>query len=309
MGSAVREGGGPVGSPPWILRSLLFVPGTRPEFIAKARHLNADAIILDLEDSVTPSEKPRARQIIARALEEGFPGPQAVFVRINGAASGVIDLDLRDGFRPRANGVVVPKCESAAQIQAVDARLRIVEERHARPRGSVRLLALIESARGVLEAPAIARSHPRIWGIAFGAEDFTADLAVSRTAEGGELAHARAALSLAAHAAGVEPVDGVYAAFRDERGLRADAAEARRLGYTGKLVLHPSQIAPVHEIFAPTPEEIHHARLVVAAFADAQARGDGVAVVDNMMVDRPVAERAERVLAVAARSTGREGDA
>jgi citrate lyase subunit beta / citryl-CoA lyase len=307
VGSTVREGGRPVGI--WILRSLLFVPGTRPEFIAKARQLTPDAIILDLEDSVIPPEKPRARQIVAKALEEGFPGQQGVFVRINGVSSGVIDLDLRDGFRPRANGIVLPKCESPAEIHAVDARLRIVEERHALPRGSVRLLALIESARGVLEAPAIARSHPRIWGIAFGGEDYTADLGVPRTGEGGEVAHARAALSLAAHAASVEAVDGVYAAFTDERGLRADAAEARRLGYTGKLVLHPSQIGPVHEIFAPTPEEVQHARRVVAAFADAQARGEGVAVVDDMMVDRPVAVRAERVLAVAARSSAGEGDA
>ncbi len=286
---------------PWILRSLLFVPGSHPELIAKARRLGADAIILDLEDSVVPAEKPAARRAVAAALEEGFPEHHVVFLRVNGVASGLLDLDLRDGFRPRADGIMLPKCDTAAQVLAVDARLRVVEDRYARPRGRARILPLIESARGVLAAAAIVRSHPRICAVALGAEDLTADLGVTRSTEGGEVAHPRAMVSLAAHATGVDPVDGIYAAFGDEPGLRTDLAEARRLGYTGKLVIHPAQIAPVHEAFAPTREEVDRARRIVTAFEEAQAHGEGIAVVDGAMVDRPIALRAERVLAISAR--------
>lgn len=313
----VRQGGGSVGQGgaahlmpdvPWILRSLLFVPGSHPELIAKARRLRSDAIILDLEDSVAPAEKPAARDAVAAALEEGFPEHHVVFLRVNAAASDLLDRDLRDGFRPRADGIMLPKCDSAAHVLAVDARLRVVEDRYRRPRGSARILPLIESARGVLAVAAIVRSHPRICAVALGAEDLTADLGVMRTKEGGEVAHARAVVSLAAHAAGVDPVDSIYAAFGDEPGLRQDLTEARRLGFTGKLVIHPAQIAPVHEAFAPIQEEVDRARRIVAAFEDAQARGEGIAVVDGAMVDRPVALRAERVLARSARAAAEGKD-
>ena len=137
--------------------------------------------------------------------------------------------------------------------------------------------------------------------VGFGAEDFTADVGVARTREGAEVAHARAAVGLAAHAGRVEPLDGIYADFRDAAGLQADSRSARALGYTGKMLIHPAQIAPVHAVFAPSPAEVDHARRVVAAFEDAQARGEGIAVVDGAMVDRPVVLRATRILAIADR--------
>jgi citrate lyase subunit beta/citryl-CoA lyase len=161
---------------------------------------------------------------------------------------------------------------------------------------------MIENARGVLNAAAIARCHSRVAAVGFGAEDFTADVGVTRTREGGEIGFARAMVSLAAHAAGVDPLDGVYADFRDAVGLQADTASARVLAYTGKMVIHPSQISTVHAAFAPSPEEVEHARRVLAAFDDAQTRGVGIAVVDGAMVDRPVVLRAQRIVAIAARS-------
>jgi citrate lyase subunit beta/citryl-CoA lyase len=294
---------------PWILRSFLFVPGSRPELIVKAPRYGADAIILDLEDSVSLREKAAARHAVAAALETEVPEPLVVFVRVNSVSSGLLDLDCRDALRPRAHGVMLPKCDTPEHVQAADARLRVVEDRYRVPRGTLRLLALIESARGVQNAAAIARNHPRLCGVALGAEDLTADLGVTRTSEGGEVAYARAAVSLAAHAAGVDAVDSIYAAFRDERGLRADTAEARRWGYTGKLLIHPAQIGPVHEELAPTPEEVDRARRIVAAFADAQARGEGVTVVDGTMIDRPAAVRAARTLTVASRNAGRNAGA
>ncbi len=296
-----------MGDAAWWLRSLLFVPGSQPAMIAKARALGADAVILDIEDGVAPGDKERARRAVADALDEGFPDALVVLLRPNGLHSGLLDLDLSGAFRPRVDGICLPKCEAPAAVQALDARLRILEDRWALPRGRVRVLPMIESARGVLQAPAIARASPRVCGVGFGAEDFTADAGIPRTREGGELAWARTAVSLAAHAAGVPAVDGVFADFHDEAGLRADAAEARRLGYTGKMVIHPAQIAPVHAALAPSAEEVERARRVVAAFEEACAGGSGIAVLDGAMVDRPVFLRAQRTLALARRAQGARG--
>lgn len=285
-----------------MLRSLLFVPGHRYDMLQKAAAGAADAVILDLEDGVAPREKATARSTVAAALDGPLPDRLVVLVRVNSTGSGLLDADLHVAARPRMNGVCLPKCETPADVQSLSARLLAVEDRLGVPRGRLRILALVETARGVLNAAAIARESPRVWGLVFGAEDFTADAGLPRTREGGELAPARAAVSLAAHAAGVEAIDGIFADFRDEVGLLADAAEARRLGYTAKTVIHPAQIASVHGVLAPAADEVAKARRIVEAFERAEAAGSGIVVVDNAMVDRPVAVRAQRVLARAARA-------
>ena len=285
---------------PWILRSLLFVPGSRADMLRKAPGYGADALILDLEDGVAPDLKAAARERVAAALESGFAGGALIFVRVNGMASGLLDDDLAQALRPGVNAVCLPKAESPEEIEALDARLQTVEDRWKMPRGGLRVMPLIESARGVLEAPAIARG-PRVAAVGFGAEDYTADVGVARTREGEEVRFARAAVSVAAHAAGVEPLDGIYAEFRDLDGLRADTLAARALGYTGRAVIHPLQIETVHSVFAPSTEEVDRARRIVAGFEAAQAKGEGIAVVDGAMVDRPVVLRAQRTLARAAR--------
>ena len=284
---------------PWILRSLLFVPGDRADMIGKALRYGADALILDLEDGVAADAKPPARHIIAAALEHGFPQGPPIFARINGMESGLLEEDLGIALRPRVDAVCLPKCNSPEELQAVDARLQALEDRWGVPRGRVRLVPMIETARGVLSAPGIARGHSRVAALGFGAEDFTADIGVPRTREGGELAYARAAVSLAAHAGRIDALDGIYADFHDAEGLRADTAAARALGYTGKMVIHPAQINTVHTAFAPSAAEVERARRVVAAFEEAQTRGAGIAVVDGAMVDRPVVLRAQRILAIA----------
>jgi len=287
---------------PWILRSLLFVPGDRGDMIAKAPGYGADAIILDLEDGVAPEAKAEARRVISRALPDVGAPQHVVFLRVNGVESGLLEQDLDGAFRPGVAGLCLPKCHSAEQVISVDARLRVQEERYALPPGATRLLLMIEGARGVLNALQIGDAHARTWGLAFGAEDFTADIGVARTRGGAEVGYARAAVSLAAHAAGIEAVDGIFADFRDASGLYADALAARGMGYTGKMVIHPAQIATVHAAFAPTQAEVERARRIDAAFSDAQDRGLGVVVVDGAMVDRPVVLRARRVLALAART-------
>ncbi|HEV2439433.1 MAG TPA: CoA ester lyase [bacterium] len=287
---------------PWVLRSLLFVPGHRREMIAKAAQAAADAVILDLEDGVAPAEKPAARRAVAAALDGPLPEHLVVFVRVNSIGSGLLDEDLREAARPRMDGVCLPKCDTSADVQALSARLLATEDRLGVARGRLRMLALVETALGVFHAPAVARESPRVWGVVFGAEDFTADAGLPRTREGRELSFARTAVSLAAHAAGVEAIDGIFADFRDEEGLVADTAEARRLGYTGKTVIHPAQIAAVHRVFAPEPQEVAKARRIVDAFERGEAAGSGIVVVDGAMVDRPVAVRAQRVLARAERT-------
>jgi len=294
---------------PWVLRSLLFVPGNRPDMIAKAGRYGADALILDLEDGVAPDEKARACQVIAGALEAGIPGSPIVFLRVNGSGSGLLARDLREAFRPGVAALCLPKCEIPEEIHMLDASLDAVESRHRVHHGSTRILPMIESARGVVQAAAIAGSHARVCGLGFGAEDYTADLGVVRTRQGAEIAYPRAAVSVAAHAAGVDAVDGIYADFRDADGLRADTGAARALGYTGKLLIHPAQVAPVHAAFAPEPGEVEQARKIVAAFEAAEAGGSGIVVVDGAMVDRPVVLRARRTLAIASRpAEGRERD-
>ena len=285
-----------------MLRSLLFVPGHRHDMIQKAAAAAADAVILDLEDGVAPGEKAAARSTVAVALDGPLPDRLVVLVRVNATGSGLLDADLRGAARARMNGVCLPKCDTPADVQSLSARLLAVEDRLGLPRGRLRILALVETARGALNAAAIARESARVWGLVFGAEDFTADAGLQRTREGGELAPARAAVSLAAHAAGVEAIDGIFADFRDEAGLLADTAEARRLGYTAKTVIHPAQISPVHRVLAPAADEVATARRIVEAFERAEAAGSGIVVVDNAMVDRPVAVRAQRVLARAARA-------
>jgi citrate lyase subunit beta/citryl-CoA lyase len=286
----------------WVLRSLLFVPGHRGLMTAKAAAAGADAVILDLEDGVAPGEKDAARRTVAAALDGSLPEHLVVFVRVNSTGSGLLDADLRGAARARMDGVCLPKCDSPADVQALAARLLTVEDRLGLPRARLRILALIETTRGVQNAAAVARESPRVWGVVFGAEDFTADAGLPRTREGTELAPARTAVSLAAHAAGVEAIDGIFADFRDDAGLAADTAEARRLGYTGKTVIHPAQIAPVHRLLAPAADEIAKARRIVDAFEQAEAAGSGIVVVDGAMVDRPVAVRARRVLARAGRA-------
>jgi len=294
---------------PWVLRSLLFVPGNRPDMIAKAGRYGADALILDLEDGVAPDEKARARQVVAGALDAGVPGSPIVFLRVNGSGSGLLARDLREAFRPGAAALCLPKCETPEAVLTLDASLQALESQHRLPRGGIRILPMIESARGVVQAAAIAGSHARVCGLAFGAEDYTADLGVARTRQGAELAYPRAAVSVAARAAGVDAVDGIYADFRDADGLRADTGAARALGYTGKMLIHPAQVAPVHAAFAPEAAEVEQARRIVAAFEAAEARGSGIVVVDGAMVDRPVVLRARRTLAIASRpAAGRERD-
>ena len=279
------------------LRSLMFVPGAKARLLEKARTAAADAVILDLEDGVAPEAKAEARGLIRQALDAGPFGPQVV-VRINGWTGGLAQDDLAVTLPGGGvDAVCLPKAENPDEVQALARWLDGWEAQQGLAAGSLGVLLMIETALGVLRALELARSSPRVQALCLGGEDLSRDLGAVRTREGQELAYARAHVVVAARAAGVWAIDTVYTDLQDEDGLRAEASQARRLGYSGQLLIHPNQIEPVHQAWAPSAAEIEWARRVLASFDEATARGDGVVALDGKMIDAPVVARARELLA------------
>jgi len=261
-------------------RSYLFVPGNRPERFDKACAAGADAVIVDLEDAVPSADKAAAREAVAGWLSPAHP----VLLRINGADSSWFEDDLALCARPGVAGIVLPKAEQeAALTRLFDA-------------GAAAILPLIESGLGLWNAAALARM-PRVQRLVFGSIDFSLDLNIQESHE--TLLHARSQLVLASRVAGAAaPVDGVTTSFDDPAQVHADALRARALGFGGKLCIHPKQVAPVHQAYAPTAGELAWARRVVAA---AEAAQGGAVALDGRMIDRPVILIAQQMLEEAAR--------
>ena len=285
-----------------LKRSWMFVPGHRQKMIDKALGLNADAIMLDIEDGVAPNEKDTARQLIGKALgHEKAPNTPARFVRINAIGHARMDADLEAVIRPGLEGLVCPKVETADEVRKVDAILNEREPKLKMTRGEVKLLIAIESPRGLLNAPAIAACSPRVCGLMFGAEDFGRELGLptSREGEARDMLYARSAMVIAAAAAHVQAVDGVWVDLKDTEGLVGFARQSRQLGFSGMSSIHPSQIDPINSHFSPTAEEINYAEQVVKAFEEANARGDGSIALGGQLIDRPIVERARRTLEMA----------
>jgi citrate lyase subunit beta/citryl-CoA lyase len=281
------------------LRSILFVPGNKGRMLEKARSLGADAVILDLEDGVPPGEKGPARAAVRRALEGDAYGPQ-VILRLNAFSTGLVEVDLQEAFHPKLDAVCLPKAEGAGDVERLASMLETMEVERGLPTGAVEILLMVETALGVLVSYDMARASQRVRALCLGGEDLAKDLGAIRTREGQELAHARAHLVIAARAAGAVAIDTIYADLDDLAGLLADARGARQLGYSGKLLIHPAQIEPVHNAFAPSREEVEHARRVVDAFEAAEAQGEGVIALEGQMIDAPVVARARGVLAAGA---------
>jgi len=285
-----------------LKRSWMFVPGHRQRMIDKALGLNADAIMLDIEDGVAPSEKDTARKLIGETLgRERPPHSPARFVRINAIGHARMDADLEAVVRPGLDGLVLPKVEAAQEVLKVDAILREREPKLKMAGGAVKLLIAIESPKGLLNAPAIAGCSPRVIGLMFGAEDFGRELGLptSREGEAREMIYARSAMVVAAASVHVQAVDGVWVDLKDTEGLWGFARQSRRLGFSGMSLIHPSQIDPINNVFSPTPEEVSYAEQVVKAYEEAVARGDGSISFGGQLIDRPIVERARRALEMA----------
>lgn len=279
------------------LRSLLFVPGTRRDRFDKAAASGADAMVIDLEDAVDPSRKVDAREICGEWLARPAQTPTRRFVRVNAPTSPWFDDDLQWLAAMRgADGVLVPKVESAGDL-----------ERVARAAGTRPIAALLESARALLRADAIASSAPRLAAICLGAEDLTAEIGVPRTIAGDEIFVARGLVVLAATAAGAPAIDAVFTDVASLDRLDADARRARALGFHGKLAVHPAQVPVLNSVFTPTADEVARAQAIVHADASARARGDAVTRLGNQMIDEPVVRRARHILALARTVQGGSG--
>ncbi|MFC2038352.1 HpcH/HpaI aldolase/citrate lyase family protein [Chloroflexota bacterium] len=282
-----------------LMRSLLFVPGDQPERMKKAVGLNADVLIMDLEDSVAPNEKVKARKCVADFLDIEHGTCRTVFVRTNSLDSELLRSDLEAIVRPGISGVILPKVDSARDIDELAGEIDILERGAGLESGSLRIIGLIESAIGVIHAFEIAEASPRMIALALGAEDYALDMGIERSAEGTEIFYPRSVLAVAARAGGIFSIDTPYVNVRDEAGLVEDAKLSRRQGFTGKLVIHPDQIRSVNQIFAPSAEEVTKARQIVEAFQSALSQGAGVTVVEGRMVDTPVYENARKLLEIA----------
>jgi len=292
------------GLPP--MRSLMFVPAHRERMVQRALGLGEfgaselDVAILDLEDGVPPASKDEARRLIADVLGRD-PGGAAVplrFVRIRRALSDDGAADLDAVVRPGLAGIMAPKVRRQDEVEWMADRLDALERDAKIAHGTVRIIPSIESAAALLEAPRIAKASDRVVGLAFGSEDFALDLGLptKREGEAADLLYARSATVVAAVSAGKFSFDGIWSDIEDAAGLRADTLRARRLGFSGKTLIHPDQIALVNEIFSPTAAEVEEARRVVRAFDEALARGEGAVALDGQMLDAPVVDRARRVL-------------
>ncbi|MDH3290701.1 MAG: aldolase/citrate lyase family protein [Gemmatimonadota bacterium] len=292
-----------------LRRSRLYLPGNEPKFMVNAGLYQPDAVILDLEDSVHPAEKDAARLLVRNALRSVDFGAAERMVRINQLPMGFEDLDAVIPEEPDL--ILIPKTEQLEQVRQVHERILEIQQAAGNDR-PIWLMPIIESARGVEHAYAIAKATDAVVALTIGLEDYTADLGVVKTVDGAESLFARSRLVNAARAAGVQAIDSVFGDVGDEAGLAAWARRSRGMGFEGMGCVHPRQVQVIHAAFTPSDEEIEKALQIVAAFEEAQAKGLGVVSLGTRMVDPPVVLRAQRLVAVARRSgrlpeAGRDG--
>lgn len=278
-------------------RSWMFVPGHIAKMVQKASALPADAIMLDIEDGVLPASKPQARKVIADEVPKMPRNGQQRFVRVNSIHHPDFIGDLEAVAGLDVEGIVLPKVETPEEVRAAVSELEKLENARgvARP---LDVMAAIESAQGIIAAPRIAAASIRMVALMLGAEDLGRDIGLpaQRVGEAHELIYARSALVMAAAAARLQSVDQVWPNLNDEDGLRRDTLQARRLGFTGKAIIHPSQIAAVNDGFLPTEADIDFAQRVLAAFRDAEARGLGAVAFGGQLLDKPIVDRARATL-------------
>lgn len=282
-----------------LRRTMLFVPGNNPGMIKDAGIYAQDAIMFDLEDSVSLAEKDAARFLVYEALMTMDYGDKELVVRINDPSAKGGREDLEAIVRTRRAVIRLPKTETAEDVLLCEKEIARIEGECGIEEGSTPMMAAIESAAGVLNAREIAFSSKRLIGIALGAEDYVTDLKTNRSPGGIELLFGRSMILLAARAAGIDAIDTVYSDVNNEEGFRAEVELIHQLGFDGKSIINPRQIKTVHEIYTPSEKEIAKAQAVMEAIEEARRKGSGVISLNGKMVDRPIVLRAQRVLALA----------
>ncbi|MFN8633660.1 MAG: CoA ester lyase [Chloroflexota bacterium] len=279
-----------------MLRSLLFVPGHRARFYEKLAEFRPDAVIVDLEDAVPPAEKPLARSMVHERLGTPLLAGLQVFVRVNAVDTPYFRDDVRGVVATGLDGIFLPKASTAEQLHEANMLLAQAELRVGVPMGAVRIVPIVESVRGALNARDLATAAPRVMALAFGAEDFSLDLGVERSRDGIETLYPRAQVALAAHDGGKLAIDTPWTAIDDPDGLLRETRQGRQLGYVAKQAIHPSQIASIHQVFTPTADEVAWAKRVIEAYDEAIGRGTGAINLDGKLIDVPMVARARRVL-------------
>ncbi len=292
------------------LRCPLFIPGNRSDMLGKAGRYSASAYIPDLEDSVPVGNKEEAREVTGNALPSLAEIGRPVLPRVNSLSTGLTEDDLKAVVGPYIVGISIGKVKTAEDVREVDAMLSDLERNAGIELGKIGILPWLETASAIVNAYSICCASERVRWVAFGAEDYSADMGISREVdvedssgvgsieEYGEasLLYARSAVAVAARAADVDALDTPYVKFRDADGLRREAGLARRLGYVGKFAIHPAQIETIDAVFSPSAWEIERAKRVLDAARMAEIEGHGSVSLDGEMVDAPVVARARNVL-------------
>jgi len=282
-----------------LRRTLLYVPGNMPSMLQNIPLFQCDGVIIDLEDAVPLSEKDAARILVKRYLESYKARNKEILVRINGLDTKWALDDLKAILPGTPDGIRLPKADTPEIVERLDTLLTEYEEELGLELGHFKILPSIETAQGVINATQIARASPRLIGLAFGAEDYTATMEINRTKGGEELFNARMNVLWAAKAAGIQAIDSIFADVNDMDALRVETELIKRLGFTGKCMVNPRQTDVIHEVFAPKQEEIDYALQVMDAIKRAREMGTGVISLKGKMVDMPVVIRSARVLRTA----------
>lgn len=281
-------------------RSFLFAPGNHPRKVAKVFDFGSDAVILDLEDAVATAEKIATREAVAAALR--LPRGTLGYVRVNGFETEFCYGDIAAVVGPGLDGIVLPMVESAAQLLAVDWMVTNLERQSGLEPGAIDIIPILETGKGVAALDEIAGSGSRVRRMAFGAGDYTLDMAMEWTLDEIELDHVRARMVLASRAAGLEaPIDTVWVQIKDLDGLRNSAERAARMGFQGKMCIYPPQVAPVNGVFSPSTAAIARAERIVAAFEEAEKAGSASIQLDGFFIDYPIVHQARRTLDAARR--------
>src|SRR5919198_893162 len=283
-----------------LFRSLIFIPSNNKRFVEKAKELKADIICLDLEDSVPLNEKNTARQFIIQALTQRTQYKSPFYVRINSLESDQAILDVSEIVKKGIDGIVVPKVNDENQIKDLDYQISTIEQQQKIIKDSIKLIPSIESAKGVVNTYSIAKSSRRVNAVVFGIFDFLHDMGMDYDENNSldQYAYARSKVPVDARAASVESIDGIWQKVDDIEGLTKDAILAKRLGYSGKSIIHPTHIHPVHMVFVPTETQISWATKVVEALEGAMERGDGQGAVklEGKMIDAVHYKQAKAIL-------------
>ncbi|VGU67346.1 citrate lyase beta chain / citryl-CoA lyase subunit [Streptococcus pyogenes] len=281
-----------------LRRTMMFVPGANAAMLRDAPLFGADSVMFDLEDSVSLKEKDTSRALVHFALKTFDYSSVETVVRVNGLDScGALDIEAV--VLAGVNVIRLPKTETAQDIVDVEAVIERVERENGIEVGRTRMMAAIESAEGVLNTREIAKASKRLIGIALGAEDYVTNMKTRRYPDGQELFFARSMILHAARAAGIAAIDTVYSDVNNTEGFQNEVRMIKQLGFDGKSVINPRQIPLVNEIYTPTKKEIDHAKQVIWAIREAESKGSGVISLNGKMVDKPIVERAERVIALA----------